>query len=102
MTSGSDEPTRPVDGGSGLHETLLRWVIKKRLQAPAAMLLEMHRPLMPLAWSTAVIFGGVLAPFYGPDYYEKIEALRDPALLDRLIKRLETAEPKDDGEKSPG
>ena len=77
-------------------ETLLRWVVRKRLKAPAAMLLEMHRPLMPLAWSGAMLFGGVVAPFFGPDYYEKIEALRDPAVLDRLLKRLESMDGDDD------
>jgi len=69
-------------------DTVLAWIERKGLQAPAAMLLEMHRPLMPLAWSAAVLVGGVLAPFIGPDYYQKIEALRDPAALDRLLERL--------------
>jgi hypothetical protein len=70
-------------------EGVVRWIERKRLQAPAAMLLEMHRPLMPLAWTMATLAGGVVAPFVGPDYYERIEALRDPEMLDRLIKRLE-------------
>ena len=82
----------PVPGGSGdPAETLLRWVQRKGLEAPAALLLELHRPLMPLAWSAAMLFGGVLAPLFGADYYEKIEALRDPELLDRILKRLETS-----------
>jgi hypothetical protein len=88
-----DQPATPVtcfDGSQGLSEKLLRWVIRKRLQAPAALLLEMHRPLAPLAWTTAVLFGGLIAPLFGQDYYERIEVLRDPALLDRLLERLET------------
>lgn len=99
MTPRSDDPILSMDADTGIPEMVLRWVMKKRLQAPAAMLLEMHRPLMPLAWPAAVIFGGVFAPFFGPDYYERIEALRDPALLDRVLKRLEAGEP---GGEEPG
>jgi hypothetical protein len=81
-------------GGVGLAEALLRWVERKDLQVPAAILLEMHRPLMPLAWPGAVLLGGLLAPLFGPDYYERIEALRDPAALDRVLKRLERSRGK--------
>ncbi|MBE3070686.1 MAG: hypothetical protein IMZ66_10675 [Planctomycetes bacterium] len=91
----------PVDPGQRAGEALLGWIVRRKLQAPAAMVLEMHRPLMPLAWSTAMLFGGVVAPLFGPDYYEKIEALRDPALLDRVLKRLETAG-GDDGDDRTG
>ena len=84
--------TPAVPGGGGnLGEKLLRWIERKRLQMPAVLVLELHRPLMPLAWSAAMLFGGFIAPLVGPDYYEKVEALRDPALLDRLLKRLEAS-----------
>lgn len=90
----SDEHEReaPPAGPAGLAETLLQWASRKGLQAPVALLLEMHRPLMPLAWSAAMLVGGVVAPLFGPDYYEKIEALRDPELLDRLLARLEAGQ----------
>jgi hypothetical protein len=90
----SDEPDRPVSAPDVSHnpaETLLRWVERKELQVPAALLLELHRPLMPLAWSAAMLLGGVVAPLFGPDYYERIEALRDPRLLDRMLERLEAS-----------
>lgn len=83
-----DEQPAGADSGDRL-DALLSWVERKRLQAPAALLLEMHRPLMGLAWPAAVLFGTLLAPFIGPGYYQKIEALRDPATLDRLLERLE-------------
>lgn len=76
-------------GPPQLIERLVRWVERKRLQVPAAMLLEMHRPLLPVAWWAAMLFGGVVAPLFGPDYYERIEALRDTAALDRVLARLE-------------
>jgi len=72
-------------------EALLGWIERKRLQAPVAMLLEMHRPLAPLAWTMAMLAGPAVAPFVGPDYYERIQALKDPALLDQLLKRLEAS-----------
>ncbi|MGB2820788.1 MAG: hypothetical protein WBF17_07400 [Phycisphaerae bacterium] len=91
MSNELDGPVSAPDASHSPAETLLRWVERKELQAPAALLLELHRPLMPLAWSAAMLFGGVLAPLFGPDYYEKIEALRDPELLDRILKRLEAS-----------
>ena len=72
-------------------EALLGWIERKQLQAPAAMLLEMHRPLAPLAWTAAMLAGPAIAPFVGPDYYERIQALKDPALLDQLLERLEAS-----------
>jgi hypothetical protein len=80
-----------LDGAGEWVERILRWLVGRRLEAPAAMILEMHRPLVPLAWPAAVLVGGLVAPFVGPDYYDKIEVLRDPAILDRLLKRLESA-----------
>ena len=74
---------------NGPVEAVLRWIERKRLQVPAALVLEMHRALLPLAWSVAMLLGGVLAPLFGADYYEKIEGLRDPSWLDRILKRLE-------------
>jgi hypothetical protein len=72
-------------------EAAFQWIERKRLQAPAAAMLEMHRPLAPLAWTLAMLAGPALAPFLGPDYYEKIKALRDPTMLDRLLRRLEAS-----------
>ena len=80
-----------ADDDFGPLEGVIRWIERKQLQAPAAMVLEMHRPLMPLAWTMATLAGSAVAPFVGPDYYERIEALRDPEMLDRLLKRLEAS-----------
>ena len=96
----SDQDSRPRESPlapDAVHpaEKLLRWIERKDLQAPAAAILEMHRPLMPLAWSVAMLAGGVLAPLFGADYYQKIQALRDPEFLDRLLARLEASGRKD-------
>ena len=90
MPSEHREPSAPRLGNAGgPGDALLRWIERRRLQGPASLLLEMHRPLMPLAWPMAMLFSGVLAPFLGRDYLRKLEALRDPALLDRVLDRLE-------------
>jgi len=84
------EPNRLADAAEALSivDPLVKWIKAKRLETPATLFLEMHRPLMPLAWPAAVMCGTFIAPFFGPDYYDKIEALRDPAALDRLLERL--------------
>lgn len=69
-------------------DTLVSWIHKKKLATPATFFLEMHRPLMPLAHPAALLCGPFVAPFFGPDYYEKVEALRDPAVLERILNRL--------------
>ncbi len=74
--------------GTACADALVRWIRDKKLEAPASLFLEMHRPLMPLAHPAAVLCGTFIAPFFGPDYYEKIEALRDPATLDTLLDKL--------------
>ena len=91
MTDTENNTTRdlaPAGSGIACADTLIRWIKDKRLEAPATLFLEMHRPLMPLAWPAAVLCGAFVAPFFGPDYYEKIEALRDPATLDKLLDRI--------------
>jgi hypothetical protein len=80
-------------------EAVFRWIERKRLQAPAVAVLEMHRPLAPLAWTLATLAGPAVAPFVGHDYYERIKALRDPAMLDRLFERLEASRRQDKKER---
>lgn len=82
------QTTTAASGGSAWADTLVRWIRDKKLEAPATLFLEMHRPLMPLAHPAAILCGTVVAPFFGPDYYEQIEALRDPAVLDTLLDKL--------------
>jgi len=91
VADAQDNPTPQTDLTPGWSETILKWVIRKRLQVPAVMLLEMHRPLMPLTWTAAMLASGLVAPLVGPDYYKKIEALRNPAVLDRMLARLEAS-----------
>lgn len=81
------EPTQSVPLPEGV-AALCRWIRSRRLEAPAALFLSAHRPLMPLAWSAAAMAGPFIAPFLGPNYYESIESLKDPATLDQVLARL--------------
>jgi len=47
MADAQDRAAPPVDAGQRAMDRLFRWIVAKRLQAPAAMVLEMHRPLAP-------------------------------------------------------
>ena len=89
MADGHDDPAPSAGASDPLIEKVIGWIVRKELQAPATFVLEMHRPLMPLAWPAAMLLSGFVAPLVGPDYVERIEALRDPAFLDRLLKRLQ-------------
>jgi len=95
MSDARERPQATDTSGLGAMESVVRWIERKRLQAPAVLFLEMHRPLMPLAWSAAMLLGGVAAPFFRQSYYEKIEVLRDRAMLDRIVQRLEASRSTD-------
>lgn len=89
MAEGNEKKACDHEGVPDYAAALCRWIQAKHLESPAAFFLEIHRPLMPLAWPAAVLCGTFLAPFLGgPDYYDRIEALRDPAVLDRVLARL--------------
>jgi hypothetical protein len=75
-----------------LANRLCDWIRRRKLEAPAVFFLEIHRPLMPLMWPAAVMCGPFIAPWIGPGYYDKIESLRDPGVLDRVLERLEKHE----------
>jgi len=74
-------------------ETMVRWLKNKKLETPATLFLEMHRPLMPLAYPAALMVGPFIAPFFGPEYYDRVKALSDPKTLDRLLNKISTREP---------
>ncbi len=87
----SKEPEIIADSGElgPWGEKVLGWVVRKRLQMPAKLFLEMHRPLQPLIWPAAMLVGGIIAPLFGPDYWKKADSLRDTNIIERAIKRLE-------------
>jgi positive regulator of sigma E activity len=67
---------------------------KRKLQAPAVLMLEMHKPLAFLSSQAAIVFSPFLVPFLGFDNvndYSRLFAKRDN--IERLLLELEREEP---------
>jgi len=56
---------------------------------PAAILMDAHRPLLPLLRQGSIFLGPLLSPLLGPRRFGALrEALDDPATYDRIAARL--------------
>ena len=72
-----------------LVEKLARAIVARRLEAPAALFLELNRPL-GFIFSQAAFFARPFLAFFLPtaDVEGAAEVLDDPRALDRLIERI--------------
>jgi hypothetical protein len=62
---------------------------RRGIGGPAAILLDAHRPLLPLIRQGAIFLGPLLSPLLGPRRYEILRrAIHDPATYERLAARL--------------
>lgn len=62
---------------------------RRGVGGPAAILLDAHRPLLPLLRQGAIFLGPLLNPLLGPRRYGVLrQALDDPATYDRLAALL--------------
>ncbi len=69
---------------------------RRGMGGPAAILLDAHRPLLPLIRQGAIFLGPLLSPLLGPRRFGILrEALDDPAAYERLTARL-ARNPRDD------
>jgi len=74
----------------GAIETIARHVVGKRLETPAILLLELHRPVSFMAGQALVVAAPFLGPVFGVDLLARYGAiLNDRANLDRLIRRID-------------
>lgn len=70
---------------------------RRGVGAPAAILLDAHRPLLPLVRQGAIFLGPLLDQLLGPRRHGILRrAIEDPATYDRLTARL-ADKPRDDG-----
>jgi hypothetical protein len=72
---------------------------KRKMQAPAILMLEMHKPLHFLASQATIVFSPFIVPFVGFDNvndYSRLLAKRDN--IERLLEELEKPEPEADPE----
>lgn len=63
---------------------------KRRMEAPAILALEMHKPLSGVASHAMVAFAPFAIPFFGYDnIHDMSRLLKDRQNVERLIQRLE-------------
>ena len=73
-----------------LIERLAERIVRHRLQMPAILVLEMHKPFAFLAGQSLLLGSGFLAPLFGPQnirQYSKLFENRDN--IERLMERIE-------------
>ncbi len=71
-------------------ERIVEQVSKRKLWAPAMLLVEMHRPLAYLASQAMVAFSPFVAPFIGIDAVNDYSRLMArPGAMERLVQRIE-------------
>jgi len=62
---------------------------RRGLSAPAAMLLEAHRPLLPLLRQAGIFSGPLIGPLIGARRMAGLQRLLDePGAFERLVARL--------------
>ncbi|HLE59541.1 MAG TPA: hypothetical protein VJA85_07835 [Candidatus Limnocylindria bacterium] len=66
------------------------------LAAPAAILLEAHRPLLPLLRQAGIVLSPILDPIVGSRGITSA-LLDDPTAYDRLLAELDADRPRADG-----
>lgn len=65
-------------------------IVKRRLETPAVLFLEMHRPLSFIASQGMIVAMPLLAPVLGPEKVSKFSRfLRERKNIERLIQRIE-------------
>jgi hypothetical protein len=71
-------------------ERIAQEVVKRRLETPAALFLEMHRPLQFLSSQALIVFTPMLAVVFRASNLEKVSLLmQERENLDRLLNRIE-------------
>lgn len=82
-----DEEEREV---RELIEEVARWVANRRLEVPAVLFLEAHRPVASLAGHALIFASPLMAPLFGFKRMEGMEKLfRSEQNIERLIRRIE-------------
>ena len=65
-------------------------VLRRRLEVPAIMALEMHKPISGYVGNMAVVFAPFLGPIFGPDTYRDFSRLLlRRHNIERLIAMIE-------------
>jgi hypothetical protein len=86
------EPELSTEERDRLLDRAAREVVRRRLETPVTLALEMHRPLGFFGHQGMVFLQPMLAPVVGWEKLERvIQLLADPKNVDRFFDRLESA-----------
>jgi hypothetical protein len=86
------DPNLPPAERDAILDRIATEVVRRRLEAPAVLCLEAHRPLQFILSQGLVVFTPMLAMLFGAAPLEKLAALmQDRENLDRLLYRIERA-----------
>ena len=84
------------EGTEELLEKIATKIRSKKMEVPAVMALEMHKPLAGIAGSAGVVFAPFLVPFLGFDNVnDYTRVLSKPENIERLMKKLELPQESD-------
>ena len=73
-----------------LLDRIAEQIVRRRLEMPAAMFLEMHRPMRFFAGQGLLLASPLLGALFGLDEVYKLSRMvEDPATVDRLLERIE-------------
>ena len=71
-------------------DKIAQFILKRRLETPAILYLESHRPLAYIGSQATVAFSPFLVPFLGLENVRDFSRLlQDPMNIERLIQRIE-------------
>lgn len=86
-----------------LLEKAAQVIVKRGMEVPAILLLEMHKPLANLIGHAVWVTMPVWALFFGVATTNELgELLSDPERIERLIQRIEELSAKQEAEKKRG
>ena len=73
-----------------LLDRIAEQVVRRRLEMPAALFFEMHRPLRFFAGQGLLLASPLLGAFFGlEELYKFSRLVEQPETVDRLIERIE-------------
>jgi hypothetical protein len=88
----TQEPEISSEERDRLLDRAAREVVRRRMEAPVTLAIELHRPLGFFGHQGMVFLQPMLAPFVGWERIDKvIQLLADPKNVDRFFDHLEQA-----------
>jgi len=85
-----DEQILPLTDDNNFIDSFASKIKKLKLETPAVLFLEMHRPVSSLLHNSAILLKPLLTPLLGQKRYWNIqELLSDREKIEQLIRKIE-------------